>query len=181
VSFRFATVPFRPTRLGIKISGYPKRVIDLHSWELREMAIPDSFLQQLVLLVPTAALIDQRNNALSIQVVAGKQNATAKFSGYMLWLSSEKDLIIPSHVTDGGRSQLEPGQESLARFYTKAERLDEAFELHPGDSVCIAVKAEDGSLQRSQSFTVRDLMNSRDFPQVEVIDVPEPNKTYQGC
>jgi len=164
-----------PSKVRVKVSGYPDLFIAVRPWERVRLYTLSSFLRPVVLLQPSVELINAaRNYPMSLVVRSGGQERQLKFDGHALWIGCDDDVQIPAAMQDLFRSQLSaPEHIPLLLFWLYPYALPgDRWELQPGNQVEAKLLRPDGAAYSSTQFVVLPIQRRQDFPQVEVLDVP---------
>ena len=89
------------SRHVVKVSGYPDKVITLHGWERAELVVPGSFRRPVVLLRPSAGLINlcQSDPDTPRTLIVHRTNSPTPhripFDGHAVWLGCDADVRVP--------------------------------------------------------------------------------------
>ena len=108
-----------PSRVYVKVSGYPEVEATVRPWSRTTLMAPDQFLRPVVVLKPDKDVLQMLVNNprdLVVRVVSGPQPADYTVPGYhgeTIWLGCDEDVDVP------GRRYSRPGRASW-RFASRA-------------------------------------------------------------
>jgi hypothetical protein len=182
----FTTAPNEPTRrpmwaglsrrLRVKVTGAPDRMVELHGWQRISLPIPAGFVRPVVLLHGGPELYDNlRNEAIQLVVAyRGDSLTLSDYTGGSVWLGCDRDVVVPDHVAESWRSDVEITQRNrfLPALLYPRELDGGTWRLAGGDSMEVRLVNEDGSLFVSRSIAVHTIVDEDEFPQVEILNAP---------
>jgi len=167
----WATTWWSPARVRVKVSGYPSLVATVRPWQRVQLVSPSSFLMTpVILLVPSSRLAQfSRDTRLHISV-DGVAVATLRFDSHSVWIGCEDDVPVPDAIVNEWRTSGNVAEIVAAWQAPRAVNAD----LRGGSSVTIAIDHDDGTPFIPPSvIKVRAPVRPEDFPQREIIDVPQ--------
>jgi hypothetical protein len=180
------TLPWRPRTLVVKVAGFPETEAVVGPWASSVVFVPKSLAREVLLVRPSAGLIDTlRNSKLALEVAigdgSGKPRCQVQVRDYDLrafWVGSSDDVRLPQRLQDQLRAEL-PEKESTAyaRGWLQPRKLGQPCaegRLRAGEKVVVALSMQDGgqyALYRNYTFTVEELQSPQEFVQLEDLDV----------
>ena len=101
------------TRVTIKVSGYPAKVVDIWPCSVREgVYVPSSLVRPVVLLHPSVALMDAvRGTSMTLELIVTDANhevehEASSFDGHSIWIGGDQDIQVPAATETRWRDQL---------------------------------------------------------------------------
>jgi hypothetical protein len=168
-----------PSRLYVKVSGYPEVEATVRPWSRTTLIGPDAFLRPVVVLKPDKDVLQMlANNPLDlvVRVASGPHPSEHKVPGYhgeTVWVGCDEDVDVPAQVLESWKSELairEQGQFLHLWSHPRAVTGGPAA-LDAGDRLGVEVLAGPGRPYARADVTVRPVRVPRDFPQEEEIHV----------
>ena len=154
-----------------EVSGYPSLMAIVNPWQRVRLVSPSSFLMTpVILLVPTSRLAQlSRDTKLHVSV-DGVPAGSIRFDSHSVWIGCEDDVRVPEAIVNEWRATT-PMAEMVSAWQTpRAVNAD----LKPGSTVTIKIEHEDGTpFVTPPAIKVRAPVRPEDFPQREIIDVPQ--------
>lgn len=173
----FFTLWTKPTKLRVKVNGFPDRTIDITPWQRYELKVSDSFYRPVVLFRPTVELLNMlRNEPMTLSVKVDSQSWTIpQYEGRSLWFGCDADVEVPEAKKDVWRAILTyAGQPETSHYWLHPLSLTGVIpNLRPGQTIEVALLREDRSAYTSGKFTVLPAPSRQAFPQEETLDVPK--------
>jgi hypothetical protein len=168
-----------PSRLYVKVSGYPEVEATVRPWSRTTLTVPDQFLRPVVVLKPDKDVLQMLVNNprdLVVRVVSGPPPAEHTVPGYhgeTIWVGCDEDVDVPAQALEAWKSELairEQGQLLHLWSHPRALTGGPAV-LNAGDRLSVEVLAGPGRPYARADVTVRAVRVPRDFPQEEEIHV----------
>jgi len=167
----WATSWWSPAHVRVKVSGYPSLLATVNPWQRVRLVSPSSFLMTpVILLVPTSRLAQFSRDTKLVVSVDGLPTGSIRFDSHSVWIGCEDDVRVPEAIVNEWRATT-PMAEMVSAWQTpRAVNAD----LKPGSTVTISIEHEDGTpFVTPPPIKVRAPVRPEDFPQREIIDVPQ--------
>ena len=164
-----------PSKVRVKVSGYPDLLTQVRPWERARISTLSSFLRPVILIKPTVELVNiVRNNPMSLAIKVENEERKLTFDGHAVWIGCDDDVELPGIWQDLFRSELSAGDAAnFVHYWLYPAALPGGrLEPQPGNHVEVKLLRGDGSAYTSARFAVLALPRRQDFPQMEVLDVP---------
>ncbi len=173
----FLTFWTHPPKVRVKVSGFPDRTAELRPWQRYELKVSDSFYRPVVLFRPTVDLLNMlRNEPMSLSVKVDSQSwMIPQYDGRSLWIGCDSDVEVPEAKREVWRAILAAaGQAETSHYWVHPLTLTNPIpDLHPGQTIEVALLREDRSAYASRKFAVLPAPDRHAFPQEENLDVPK--------
>jgi hypothetical protein len=155
------------SRHVVKVSGYPDKVITLQGWERAELVVPGSFRRPVVLLRPSAGLINlcQSDPDTPRTLIVHRTNSPTPhripFDGHAVWLGCDADVRVPDALQAIWDAKSPSPITRL--FWSFPRAFADAPDLVPGEP--LRIEMEPGT--RALTNSVLPATSHHDFlPQV---------------
>jgi hypothetical protein len=173
----FWTVWTKPTKVRVKVSGFPDRTAEITPWQRYELKVSDSFYRPVVLFRPTVDLLNMlRNEPMNLSVKVDSQSwMIPQYDGRSVWIGCDADVEVPEAKQGVWRAILTTaGQPETSHYWVHPLTLTGAIpNLRPGQTIEVALLRDDRSAYTSGKFTVLPAPSRQAFPQEETLDVPK--------
>ena len=161
-----------PAAVRVKVKGYPERTVSVRPPGRTKLLVPSSFLRPALLLRPTPELIRMYKHSITMQLfLNNKMLGAAPFTGHSMWVGCDEDVEIPELYQSLWRIEMK-GRESLLRFLLYPASFSESMALKERDEVAVQLVANGQPYGERRTFPVRAVRRWKDFPQIEILDVP---------
>ncbi len=176
------TTWWSPTRVTIKVSGYPNSVVQIRPWQRVAVYVPTSLLRPIVLLRPTVPLIDVvRDTSMTLELVITEAHqlvlkAKVPFDGHAIWIGGDDDIWVPAEIERAWRDKLTASNRiSHISFWLPPVAPPEfSLPLRAGQQVKLVLRDSRNEIYATKSFNVTRLRGNREFVQEVELDVPTP-------
>jgi hypothetical protein len=180
------TLPWRPRTLAVKVAGFPETEATVKPWASSVVYVPKSLAREVVLVRPSAGLIDTlRNSKLTLEVAiedsSGKPRCEARVRDYDLrafWVGGSDDVRVPQWLQDQLRAELpEKENTAYARRWFHPRKLSQSCaqgRLRPGERVVVRLSMQEADQYlpyHTYPITVAALQGPQEFVQLEDLDV----------
>jgi hypothetical protein len=159
---------WRSPSVLVKVAGFPDREVNINPWRRVDLRAPGSFTRPVLLLRLSEALIQMtRNNAMSLVVRSDSANAKTDLTGSSVWIGCSEDVAVPERVKDLWRT--ETANARIFYLWSNPVSIQGCERaMQPGSKIRVALlMKEDGHEYYSKEITLKNLVRSLDFPQVE--------------
>lgn len=168
-----------PSRLYVKVSGYPEVEATVRPWSRTTLTAPDQFLRPVVVMKPDKDVLQMLVNNprdLVVRVVSGPRPAELAVPGYhgeTMWVGCDEDVDVPGRTLEAWKSELAIREQSQFLHLWSHPRAVTGgpAALNAGDRLTVEVLAGPGRAYARADVTVRPVRVPRDFPQEEEIHV----------
>jgi hypothetical protein len=159
-------------RFIVKVSGYPDMLIKLRPWQRLDLTVPNSLCRPVVLLRPTARLINNARQepwTLIVRDVDSNVEAQMLFDGHAVWVGCDANVQLPEAMQHLWETDI---NDVLKPFFLYPQAFSNAFpELKQGEKFAVQLRTGPGLLQPAISFEVAPAPPRQGFfPQVVKID-----------
>ncbi len=173
----FLTFWTKPTKVRVKVSGFPDRTAQITPWQRYELKVSDSFYRPVVLFRPTVDLLNMlRNDPMSLSVKVDSQSwIISQYEGRSVWVGCDADVEVPQTKLDVWRAILATaGQPETSHYWVHPLALSGPIpNLIAGQTIEVALLRDDRSAYTSRKFTVLPASDRQTFAQEETLDVPK--------
>jgi hypothetical protein len=171
-----------PTKVAVKVSGYPEMDVEIHPWKRIPIYVPSSLLRPVVLLRPSVDLIDAvRDTSVTLELTIkedGKPVARprAAFDGHAVWIGADADILVPQETEARWHQELtdRKSEQHLAFWLPPLAPPQFNVTLRPGQEILAALRKKNNDIYATTNFRVESLRSGREFVQEEVLNVPSP-------
>jgi hypothetical protein len=159
-------------RFVVKVSGYPDRLVRLRPWQRLDLTVPNSLCRPVVLLRPTARLINNARQepwTLIVSNIDSNIEVQMPFDGHAVWVGCDGDVQLPEAMQHLGETD---NNDALKPFLLYPQAFSNAFsELKQGEKFSVQLRTGPGLLQPPIFFEIGPVPPRQGFfPQVVKID-----------
>lgn len=159
-------------KFAVAVSGYPEKTVWLRPWERRDLIAPSSFRRPVILLRPTAKLIENHQMvARKLFLRRANNEREIPFEGRSLWIGCGRSVEVPAVLREEWQKESGWAEHSQEWLFPEAW-AEGGGDLAKGEKIEIAVRAPNGE-KKWISFVVDFDATRLDFsPQVVAIGPP---------